>query len=67
MLGLKYFHSIETSYRNLNLQNVFVGSDNYVCLADYGMTRLMKLRENNLTDFYGTPYYLAPEVIKGER
>jgi len=30
------------------------------------MTRLMKLREKELKEFYGTPYYLAPEVIKGE-
>jgi len=25
----------------------------------------MKLREKQLLEFYGIPYYLAPEVVKG--
>jgi len=51
----------------LNLKNILVGNDGYICLTDYGMARLMKLRKKNLKRFFGTPYYLAPEVIRGEK
>ena len=67
LFGLKYFHNLDIPYRNLNLKNILVGNDGYICLTDYGMARLMKLRKKNLKRFFGTPYYLAPEVIRGEK
>jgi len=53
-------------YRDLKPENILLDKNGYISLTDFGMARLLKLKENNLTSFYGTSDYLAPEVCIGE-
>ena len=65
-IGLHYFHSLGIIFRDLKPENVLLSKEGYVFLTDFGMARLLKLREGSLSSFYGTPEYLAPEIVRGE-
>ena len=49
-------------YRDLKPENVMLGEDGYIQLADFGLAKNLEKNEKAYT-FCGTPQYLAPEVI----
>jgi len=63
ILGLKYFHGLKIPYRNLSLSNCLLNKKGYIRLTDWGVARLLKLREGKIKEFYGKTRYLAPEVV----
>lgn len=38
-------------------------TDGYVCLADFGLAKFMRDREEKTQSFCGTAEYLAPEIL----
>ena len=38
--------------------------DGYVCLADFGLAKFLKDKNDLCQSFCGTPEYLAPEIIE---
>jgi serine/threonine protein kinase len=59
-LIFEYLHSLSVVYRDLKPENLLMGSDGYLRLADFGFAKILKGRTYTLC---GTPEYLAPEVI----
>jgi novel protein kinase C epsilon type len=65
VLGLGWLHKHGVIYRDLKLDNVLVGTDGYIKLADFGLSRDGMLADDAMTNtFCGTPEFMAPEVIK---
>jgi serum/glucocorticoid-regulated kinase 2 len=64
-IALDYLHSYGIIYRDLKPENILMDDDGYLKLADFGMAKHIKGDEKALS-FYGTPEYLAPEIISGE-
>jgi protein kinase X len=62
ILALEYLHSKQLVYRDLKPENVLIGSDGFLKLADFGFIKRLKPGERTYT-FCGTPEYLAPEII----
>ena len=52
-------------YRDIKPENILMGEDGYLFLADFGLAKTVK-KGDLATTFCGTPEYLAPEIIKEE-
>lgn len=55
-------HSNKILYRDLKAENLLIGSDGYISLADFGISKI----QDQSTTFVGTPIYIAPEMISGD-
>ena len=68
VLALEYFHQRGVVYRDLKLDNILIGDDGYLKLADYGLCKGgMKNEESFFTrTFCGTPEFMAPEILYNE-
>lgn len=63
MLSIGYLHKQDIVYRDIKPENILMGDDGYLYLADFGLAKNVKKGEL-ATTFCGTPEYLAPEIIK---
>ena len=61
--ALVALHSLSIVHRDIKPENILFSSDGVAKLADFGLSRSLT-NEDKLT-IVGTPYYLAPEVIRG--
>eukprot|EP00792_Barthelona_sp_PAP020_P005608 TRINITY_DN2725_c0_g2_i1.p1 TRINITY_DN2725_c0_g2~~TRINITY_DN2725_c0_g2_i1.p1 ORF type:complete len:365 (+),score=96.56 TRINITY_DN2725_c0_g2_i1:2456-3550(+) len=62
LFGLKALHDKGVMYRDLKPENVLLGLDGYLALADFGLSKIAE----ESTTICGTSEYLAPEVVNAE-
>jgi serine/threonine protein kinase len=68
--ALAYLHGRGIVHRDLKPENVLVTSDCELKIADFGTAMLegaRRLTWKHLTDSLGTPDYMSPEQVQGER
>ena len=61
-LGIQTLHDRNILHRDLKAANVFMFSNNYLKLGDFGVSKVLKSDEALARTQVGTPYYVAPEV-----
>jgi len=64
-LALDHLHSYGYIYRDLKPENILMDDEGYLKLADFGMAKQFKEKDEKAMSFCGTPEYLAPEIITG--
>jgi serine/threonine protein kinase len=65
--ALGYIHQRSLLHRDLKPSNIHVGSDDRTTLLDLGLARGRKSSLTRTGVVWGTPEYMAPEQISGER
>lgn len=68
--AIDYLHKNGIVHRDLKPENILVSTDNEVKIVDFGTAMLegaRRLTFRGLTDGVGTPDYMSPEQIQGER
>ncbi|KAI7864786.1 kinase-like domain-containing protein [Spinellus fusiger] len=63
LLALEYFHSQGIIYRDLKLDNIMLGLDGHIKVADYGLCKESMWYEQTTGTFCGTPEFMAPEIL----
>lgn len=67
--ALEHAHGQGLIHRDVKPKNIMISEDGIVKLADMGLAREMtdiKLAQTEAGKAYGTPYYIAPEQIRGK-
>lgn len=68
--AIAYLHQAGIVHRDLKPENVLVAGDGRLKVADFGTALLegsRRLTWKHLHDGLGTPYYMSPEQVQGER
>jgi serine/threonine protein kinase len=65
-MGLHYMHSKRILHRDIKSQNIFILSSGRVVLGDLGVSKVLQRGSDFTSTCIGTPYYMSPEIFKGE-
>lgn len=61
LMAINHCHSKPIAHRDIKPENIIVGSDGYIKLIDFGLSKKVKIHE--CKTIVGSPYYIAPEVL----
>lgn len=59
--ALEYIHSLDVAYRDLKPENLLIDREGHLKITDFGFAKIVRDKTYTL---WGTPEYLAPEIIQ---
>lgn len=62
--GLRFMHGMKRLHRDIKSDNVLLSADGGVKLADFGFCAELTEQRKKRTTCVGTPYWMAPELIR---
>jgi len=66
LLGLAYIHTLDRIHRDIKSDNILLNRSGSVKIADFGYAAQLKAEQAKRTTIVGTPYWMAPELIRGQ-
>ncbi|KAM3861855.1 rhodopsin kinase GRK1-like [Diretmus argenteus] len=65
--GMEHLHQKRIIYRDLKPENVLLDNEGNVRISDLGLAVELKEDKTHTKGYAGTPGYMAPEMVKGEK
>jgi len=65
--GLSYIHGMHRIHRDIKSDNILIGGQAEIKLADFGYAVQLADEDEKRSTICGSPYWMAPEVILGEK
>ncbi|MCQ2816030.1 MAG: protein kinase [archaeon] len=66
VLVIEYLHYNCIIHRDIKPENIMINESGYIKLIDFGIAKEMSSPDSCTNTIIGTPYYMSPEMIKGE-
>jgi serine/threonine protein kinase len=66
IIALEFVHAKNIMYRDLKPENILIDLDGHIKLSDFGLSKELKARNDLSKTFWGSPEYLAPEMLFGD-
>ena len=67
IIALEFVHAQNVMYRDLKPENILIDIDGHIKLSDFGLSKILKTRNEISETFCGSPEYLAPEMLFGRK
>ena len=65
--ALQYAHEQGVVHRDIKTANLFLTTENTVKVMDFGLAKMFEEVRGGTTVITGTPFYMSPEQVMGER